>query len=196
MKVESYVLLFVGIFFGIVGAVYWLWSHEDARQRHASRDVPSRLRARFLLPVVVAAHAPEAVGRSRGLSRGRRRRCRRISGQQHLAVRPRSRRHLRGPGVRIRSLDARSWAFPGRRGPRRGRLREPARRPGLARAGPAPGIGAGVGTSSGRSGGGRRRPSRIAKRSTNTASTTINTTKVPKPKAKATVDSQHPSGSW
>ena len=30
MKVESYVLLFVGIFFGIVGAVYWLWSHEDA----------------------------------------------------------------------------------------------------------------------------------------------------------------------
>jgi hypothetical protein len=30
MKVESYVLLFVGIFFGLVGAVYWLLSHEDA----------------------------------------------------------------------------------------------------------------------------------------------------------------------
>ncbi|MGO9584291.1 MAG: cytochrome c oxidase subunit 4 [Acidimicrobiales bacterium] len=30
MKVEAYVLLFVGIFFGLVGLVYWLWSHEDA----------------------------------------------------------------------------------------------------------------------------------------------------------------------
>jgi len=30
MKIESYVLLFVGFFFGLVGLVYWLWSHEDA----------------------------------------------------------------------------------------------------------------------------------------------------------------------
>ena len=30
MRVESFVLLFVGFFFGLVGAVYWLWSHEDA----------------------------------------------------------------------------------------------------------------------------------------------------------------------
>ena len=30
MKVESYVLLFVGAFFGLVGLVYWLLSYEDA----------------------------------------------------------------------------------------------------------------------------------------------------------------------
>jgi hypothetical protein len=29
MKVESYVLLFVGSFFGIVGLTYWLLSYED-----------------------------------------------------------------------------------------------------------------------------------------------------------------------
>jgi len=58
MKVESYVLLFVGFFFGIVGALYWLWSHEDAGKRHAARDVPARQRPWFLLPLVVAADAP------------------------------------------------------------------------------------------------------------------------------------------
>jgi uncharacterized membrane protein YqjE len=30
MKVESYVLLFVGFFFGLVAVVYWLTSREDA----------------------------------------------------------------------------------------------------------------------------------------------------------------------
>ena len=30
MKVEAYVLLFVGFFFGLVGLVYWLLSYEDA----------------------------------------------------------------------------------------------------------------------------------------------------------------------
>jgi hypothetical protein len=30
MKLEAYVFLFVGCFFGLVGLVYWLWSHEDA----------------------------------------------------------------------------------------------------------------------------------------------------------------------
>jgi O-antigen/teichoic acid export membrane protein len=30
MKNEAYVVLFVGIFFGLAGLVYWLWSHEDA----------------------------------------------------------------------------------------------------------------------------------------------------------------------
>jgi len=30
MKNEAYVFLFVGIFFGLAGLVYWLWSHEDA----------------------------------------------------------------------------------------------------------------------------------------------------------------------
>jgi len=30
MKVESYVLLFVGFFFGVVAVIYWLFSYEDA----------------------------------------------------------------------------------------------------------------------------------------------------------------------
>jgi len=30
MKIESYVFLFVGFFFGLVGLVYWLLSYEDA----------------------------------------------------------------------------------------------------------------------------------------------------------------------
>jgi hypothetical protein len=30
MKYEAYVFLFVGTFFGLVGLVYWLVSHEDA----------------------------------------------------------------------------------------------------------------------------------------------------------------------
>jgi|SRR5271165_6607626 len=30
MKIESYVLLFVGVFFGLVAVVYWLTSYEDA----------------------------------------------------------------------------------------------------------------------------------------------------------------------
>jgi hypothetical protein len=30
MKTESYVFLFVGVFFGVVGVVYWLLSSEDA----------------------------------------------------------------------------------------------------------------------------------------------------------------------
>jgi len=30
MKIESYVLLFVGFFFGCVGIIYWVFSYEDA----------------------------------------------------------------------------------------------------------------------------------------------------------------------
>ena len=30
MKIEAYVFFFVGIFFGIVGLIYWLLSYEDA----------------------------------------------------------------------------------------------------------------------------------------------------------------------
>jgi hypothetical protein len=30
MKVEAVLLLFLGLFFGIVGVVYWFWSYEQA----------------------------------------------------------------------------------------------------------------------------------------------------------------------
>jgi Cytochrome c oxidase subunit IV len=30
MKVEAILLLFLGLFFGIVGVVYWFWSYEQA----------------------------------------------------------------------------------------------------------------------------------------------------------------------
>ncbi len=30
MKVEAVILLFLGVFFGIVGIVYWFWSNEQA----------------------------------------------------------------------------------------------------------------------------------------------------------------------
>ena len=30
MRVEAVILLFLGVFFGIVGIVYWFWSYEDA----------------------------------------------------------------------------------------------------------------------------------------------------------------------
>ena len=30
MRVEAILLLFLGVFFGIVGIVYWFWSYEDA----------------------------------------------------------------------------------------------------------------------------------------------------------------------
>ena len=30
MRVEAILLLFLGVFFGIVGVVYWFWSYEDA----------------------------------------------------------------------------------------------------------------------------------------------------------------------
>ena len=30
MRVEAIILLFLGLFFGIVGLVYWFWSYEDA----------------------------------------------------------------------------------------------------------------------------------------------------------------------
>jgi hypothetical protein len=30
MKTESHVLLFIGFFFGLVGIIYWVFSHEDA----------------------------------------------------------------------------------------------------------------------------------------------------------------------
>ena len=30
MRVEATILLFLGVFFGIVGIVYWFWSYEDA----------------------------------------------------------------------------------------------------------------------------------------------------------------------
>ncbi len=30
MRVEAILLLFLGVFFGIVGLVYWFWSYEDA----------------------------------------------------------------------------------------------------------------------------------------------------------------------
>jgi Cytochrome c oxidase subunit IV len=30
MRVEAIILLFLGLFFGIVGIVYWFWSYEDA----------------------------------------------------------------------------------------------------------------------------------------------------------------------
>jgi len=29
MRVEAIILLFLGVFFGIVGLVYWFWSYED-----------------------------------------------------------------------------------------------------------------------------------------------------------------------
>ena len=29
MKIEAMFLLFLGVFFGIVGTVYWFWSYED-----------------------------------------------------------------------------------------------------------------------------------------------------------------------
>ena len=29
MKQESVILLFLGIFFGLMGGVYWFWGHED-----------------------------------------------------------------------------------------------------------------------------------------------------------------------
>ena len=29
LKQESLVLLFLGLFFGLMGAVYWFWGHED-----------------------------------------------------------------------------------------------------------------------------------------------------------------------
>ena len=58
MKVESYVLLFVGIFFGLVGLTYWLMSSEDAGTVMLLGTFLFGLRARWLLPVVVAAHGP------------------------------------------------------------------------------------------------------------------------------------------
>ena len=69
-------------------------------------------------------------------------------GSQHLAVRPRPRCHFRGLGTRVRRLDAGRRLVPGRRGPRRGRLREPPRRLGLAQlaARPCDRAGFGVGT--------------------------------------------------
>jgi hypothetical protein len=30
VRVEAIILLFLGVFFGIVGIVYWFWSYEDA----------------------------------------------------------------------------------------------------------------------------------------------------------------------
>jgi Cytochrome c oxidase subunit IV len=30
VRVEAIILLFLGLFFGIVGLVYWFWSYEDA----------------------------------------------------------------------------------------------------------------------------------------------------------------------
>jgi hypothetical protein len=30
VRVEAIILLFLGVFFGIVGLVYWFWSYEDA----------------------------------------------------------------------------------------------------------------------------------------------------------------------
>jgi hypothetical protein len=30
MKVEAIILLFLGVFFGLVGLVYWFWSYEQA----------------------------------------------------------------------------------------------------------------------------------------------------------------------
>ena len=30
MRVEAIILLFLGVFFGVVGIVYWFWSYEDA----------------------------------------------------------------------------------------------------------------------------------------------------------------------
>jgi hypothetical protein len=30
MKVEAIILLFLGLFFGLVGVVYWFWSYEQA----------------------------------------------------------------------------------------------------------------------------------------------------------------------
>jgi hypothetical protein len=30
VRVEAILLLFLGVFFGLVGAVYWFWSYEDA----------------------------------------------------------------------------------------------------------------------------------------------------------------------
>ena len=30
MRVEAILLLFLGVFFGLVGLVYWFWSYEDA----------------------------------------------------------------------------------------------------------------------------------------------------------------------
>jgi hypothetical protein len=30
MKIEALFLLFLGVFFGVVGLVYWFWSYEDA----------------------------------------------------------------------------------------------------------------------------------------------------------------------
>jgi hypothetical protein len=30
MRVEAIILLFLGVFFGLVGLVYWFWSYEDA----------------------------------------------------------------------------------------------------------------------------------------------------------------------
>ncbi len=29
LKQESYILLALGVFFGLMGAVYWLWGHDD-----------------------------------------------------------------------------------------------------------------------------------------------------------------------
>ena len=29
MRVEAIILLFLGVFFGIVGLVYWFWSYDD-----------------------------------------------------------------------------------------------------------------------------------------------------------------------
>jgi hypothetical protein len=30
VRIEAIILLFLGVFFGIVGLVYWFWSYEDA----------------------------------------------------------------------------------------------------------------------------------------------------------------------
>ncbi len=89
MKNESYVLLFVGFFFGCVGLAYWFLSYEDAGS--------VMLFGTFLLGVCrasttsggLAAHEATAGGRPERLRRGRRRSHRRLPREQHLALRPR-----------------------------------------------------------------------------------------------------------
>jgi len=62
MKIESYVFLFVGFFFGLVGLVYWLLSYEDAGSTMLLGTFLLGKRARVLLPLVVTAHVPETGG--------------------------------------------------------------------------------------------------------------------------------------
>ena len=68
MKMEARLLIGVGAFFSITDIVYWFWGYhylagnssigpEQSGHRDAHRHRPSRVRARPLLLLVVAAHA-------------------------------------------------------------------------------------------------------------------------------------------